>query len=76
MRTEVIPPQMQQLDCTDAITRTKLNRFMVGKKVPKQDGLATYSLRPKILVILEILRQINKKVKWPRLPLYYIHIWH
>ena len=38
--------------------------------------LAHYSLRPKILVILGILRQINKKVKWPCLPLYIIHIWH
>ena len=34
--------------------------------------IKAYSLRPKILVILEILRQINKKVKWPCLPLYII----
>ena len=50
-------------------------KFKKAKTV-KKHFFEVYSLRPKILVILGILRQINKKVKWPCLPLYIIHIWH
>ena len=44
------------------------------KVMLKEQLLSIYSLRLIKQVTLEILRQINKKVKWLYLPLYIIHI--
>jgi len=60
-------------------TKWPVNAIRIDQKKEKEQrkifGVKrTYSLRPKKKIILGILGQINKKVKWPCMPLFITHM--